>query len=130
MGGGRGKEGTLLGGWVVSRTQYASFVSAMRWPSHFICRWRGVRSRRGGRGKLRGLRGGLVGSLGEGGILGVRRWRRAEMQRVMMAESFRTVEVEEGWFFLWRVLVGVWGVLYAFGCSAALYRFGVWVVIA
>lgn len=40
-----------LGACVVSSTQYASWVSAIRCPSHLICRCRGVVSRRGGRGK-------------------------------------------------------------------------------
>lgn len=57
-----GGEGFLLGACVVSSTQYASRVSAIRCPSHLICKCRGVFSRRGGRGKEWTL------SLGLGGI--------------------------------------------------------------
>lgn len=53
----------LLGGCVVSSAQYASFVSAINWLFHLICRCRGVFSRRGGRGKLWTLSlGGMVRS--------------------------------------------------------------------
>ena len=45
---------------MVSKTQYASFVSAINVPSHLICKCLGVRSQRGGRGKSRGFRGALV----------------------------------------------------------------------
>jgi len=48
----RGRGVDILGGWVVSRTQYASLVSAIRRLFHLIWRWRGVFSTRGGRGKL------------------------------------------------------------------------------
>lgn len=104
--------GDELGGCVVSKTQYASFVSAIRCPSHFICRWRGVRSRRGGRGKLRGLRGVLAGILGEGGMLGDSRyWRStAEMQIVMIAEILAAVErVNAVGVLGGRVLFFIWG---------------------
>ncbi len=47
---------------MVSRTQYASLVSAIVWSRHLTWRWRGVFSSKGGRGKLWTL------SLGFGGI--------------------------------------------------------------
>ena len=51
----------LLGACVVSKTQYASLVSATRTPFHLISRCLGVFSSRGGRGKLKGLSGALGG---------------------------------------------------------------------
>ena len=47
---------------MVSRTQYASLVSAIVWSCHLTWRWRPVFSSKGGRGKLWTL------SLGFGGI--------------------------------------------------------------
>jgi hypothetical protein len=41
-----------LRGWVVSRAQYPSVVSAITLLFHLMTRCRGVRSSRGGRGKL------------------------------------------------------------------------------
>lgn len=52
-----------LGGWVVSSTQYASLVSAIKTPFHRICRCRAVLSRSGGRGKFRGFKGAFGGML-------------------------------------------------------------------
>ena len=46
---------------MVSKTQYASLVSAISSPSHLICRCLVVCSKRGGRGKLRGFSGGFGG---------------------------------------------------------------------
>ena len=62
----------LLGGCVVSNTQYASFVLAIVTPSHLICKCRAVFSNSGGRGKFLGFNGAFGGMLGaafDGGLL-------------------------------------------------------------
>ena len=86
----RGKG--ILGGCVVSSTQYASFVSAMIWSRHFTWSWRLVFSSSGGRGKLCTL------SLGFGGISlsGLRRvgWSRSSTRvadRMISSEPTVTV---------------------------------------
>ncbi len=69
-----GGGANILGGCVVSRTQYASFVSAIVWFLHLIWRWRGIFSQRGGRGKE------WTFSLGLGGMVGGReRWRGGKL---------------------------------------------------
>ena len=70
-----GGGANILGGCVVSRTQYASFVSAIIWFLHLIWRWRGVFSQRGGRGKEWTFSLGLGGMVwGEGALEGGKLW--------------------------------------------------------
>lgn len=79
----KGGEKDILGGCVVSRTQYASLVSAIIWSRHFICRWRGVFSQRGGRGKECTFSLGLGGMVVGGRKGGVGDWETVVGERGM-----------------------------------------------
>ena len=73
---------------MVSRTQYASLVSAIIWSCHLIWRWRGVFSRRGGRGKEWTFSFGFGGIISDNG-----KEKKFEMGRDMAMRMVTAIEV-------------------------------------